>query len=161
MTAILFVCFANRFRSPLAAAFFSQSLEKVADRESWSVNSAGTWTENGLPAEIRAIQDANDWGLDIRAHRSRQVDAQILSQNSLILVMETGQKEALRIEFSRESRKIFLLSEVADGSAYDILDPFGGTGVTHKEVATELHMLIERGFTNIYNAALNSEKESL
>jgi protein-tyrosine-phosphatase len=159
MTAILFVCFANRFRSPLAAAFFSQSLEKVADRKSWSVSSAGTWTENGLPADIRAIKDANEWGLDIRAHRSRQVDALILSKNNLILVMETGQKEALRIEFSRESRKIFLLSEVVDGSAYDIPDPFGGTGVTHMEVATELHALIESGFTNIYNAALKSEKE--
>ena len=123
------------------------------------MSSAGTWTENGLPADIRAIQDANEWGLDIKAHRSRQVDAQILSQNNLILVMETGQKEALRIEFSRESKKIFLLSEVVDSSAYDIPDPFGGTGIPlYKEVATELHALIERGFTKIYNAALNSEK---
>jgi protein-tyrosine phosphatase len=158
MPSILFVCFANRFRSPLAAAFFCQCLEKVADRESWSVGSAGTWAENGLPAASDAIQDASGWGLDVRPHRSRQVDANILSQNDMILVMEAGQKEALRTEFPKELKKIYLLSEVADGAAYDIPDPFGAVGISHQEVATELFALITRGFSNIYHLAIDSTK---
>jgi protein-tyrosine-phosphatase len=156
MPSILFVCLANRFRSPLAAAFFSHWLEQIADHGSWSVSSAGTWTETGLPADIRAIQDASNWGLDIQPHRSRLVDASILSQSDLVLVMEAGQKEALQIEFPKERKKICLLSEVADGAMYDIPDPFGPEDVSHQEIAIELFDLIHRGFKNIYNLALDS-----
>jgi protein-tyrosine-phosphatase len=155
MPTILFVCLANRFRSPLAAAFFYKHLEQAADRGTWSVGSAGTWTEPGLPPDTRALQDAKDWGLDIKAHRSRQVDDIILSQSNLILVMEAGQKEALQVEFPKEREKIFLLSEVAEGLPNDIPDPLGPNGATHQEVAMELYELISRGFENICHLALD------
>ena len=155
MPSILFVCLANRYRSPLAAAFFCKYLVKAADRANWSVGSAGTWTEPGMPPDARALQDARDWGLDIKAHRSRQVNANILSQSNLILVMEAGQKEALQVEFPGEREKIFLLSEAAEGIPYDIPDPFGPDGVTHQEIANELYELIKRGYENICNLALN------
>jgi protein-tyrosine phosphatase len=153
MPSILFVCLANRYRSPLAAAFFCHCLEQAVDRGSWSVGSAGTWTKPGLPPDPRALQDARGWGLDIKAHRSRQVDASILSQSNLVLVMEAGQKEALQVEFPKEREKIYLLSEVADGIPYDIPEPLGPDGATHQEIATELCVLIKRGFNNICNFA--------
>jgi protein-tyrosine phosphatase len=156
MPSILFVCFANRFRSPLAAAFFCYWLEKVKDCGSWSVSSAGTWAESGLPADRRAVEDAGNWGLDIKAHRSRQVDASILTKSDLVLVMETGQEEALQIEFPKEFGKIHLLSEVVDGSQYDIPDPFGESCIPHQEIALELYELIKRGFDNICKLALDS-----
>jgi protein-tyrosine-phosphatase len=159
MPSILFVCLANRFRSPLAAAFFNLGLNQagaLATLGNWYVSSVGTWTKPGLPADTRAIQDAKNWGLDISGHRSRQVDAGILAQNDLVLVMEAGQKEALQVEFPKEHAKIFLLSEVADGTCYDIPDPFGPKGVPHQEIAVELHGLITRGLNNICNIALNS-----
>jgi protein-tyrosine-phosphatase len=158
MPSILFICLANRYRSPLAAAYFSHCLEQVADRGSWSVSSAGTWTKTGLPPAAGAIQVASDWGLDIKAHRARQVDAKILSESDLVLVMEAGQKEALQIEFPKELEKIHLLSEVVDGILYDIPDPFGPSGVPHQEIAMELNELIKRGFNNIYKLALDSQK---
>ena len=158
MSSILFVCLANRYRSPLAAAFFYNCLEQVADRGSWAVGSAGTWAQPGLPPDARAIKDARDWGLDIKTHRSRQVNAILLSQSNLVLVMEAGQKEALQVEFPKEREKIFLLSEVADGIPYDIPDPFGPEGATHQEIAKELCELIKRGFENICNMALDTHK---
>ena len=158
MSSILFVCLANRYRSPLAAAFFYKCLEQVADRGSWAVSSAGTWAQPGLPPDVRAIKDARDWGLDIKTHRSRQVNAILLSQSNLVLVMEAGQKEALQVEFPKEREKIFLLSEVADGIPYDIPDPFGSEGGTHQEIAKELCELIKRGFENICNMALDTHK---
>jgi protein-tyrosine phosphatase len=108
-----------------------------------------------MPPDARALQDARDWGLDIKAHRSRQVNANILSQSNLVLVMEAGQKEALQIEFPWEREKIYLLSEAVEGASYDIPDPFGTDGPTHQEIANELCVLIERGFENICNLALN------
>jgi len=156
MPSILFVCLANRFRSPLAAAFFCQHLDQVADKQSWTVGSAGTWTEAGLPPDARALQVAKDWGLDIKAHRSRQVNAVLLSQRNLVLVMEAGQKEALQVEFPKERDKIYLLSEVVDGNPYDIPDPFSLDGPTYKEIALELYELIKRGFKNICNLAFDN-----
>jgi protein-tyrosine phosphatase len=156
MPSILFVCFANRYRSPLAAAFFCRFLTQVADRGNWSVGSAGTWAEPGLPPDARALQDARAKGLNIKSHRSRQVNAVLLSQSNLILVMEAGQKEALQVEFPKQRDRVFLLSEIVDGVPYDILDPFGPDGVTHQEIANELYELIKRGFEKICKLALNS-----
>ncbi len=120
------------------------------------MGSAGTWTKQGLPPETRALQDARKWGMDIRTHRSRQVNAKILSQSNLVLVMEAGQKEALQVEFPKEREKIYLLSEVADGIPYDIPGPSGPDDATHQEIASELFALIKRGFKNICNFALVS-----
>jgi len=100
----------------LAAAFFCQCLEQAAKRGNWSVGSAGTWTQPGLPPDARALKDARKRGLDIKAHCSRQVNANILLKSNLVLVMEAGQKEALQVEFPKEREKIFLLTEVAGGS---------------------------------------------
>jgi protein-tyrosine phosphatase len=160
MPSVLFVCLANRFRSPLVAAFFSHMLEQEAKSSGWIVSSAGTWTESGLPADNRAIKDAHDLGFDIRSHRSRQVDADILAQNDLVLVMEAGQKEALQIEFPKERKKIFLLSEMLDGLLYDIPDPFGLEGFPHQEIAAELFDLTKRGFKNIFKMALDLHNSS-
>ena len=155
MPSILFVCLANRYRSPLAAAFFRHCLEQAADRGSWVVGSAGTWAQPGLHPEAMALKDARVRGLDIKSHRSRQVNAALLSQSNLVLVMEAGQKEALQVEFPKERDKIYLLSEVADSIPYDIPDPFGPDSGTHQEIANELFELIKRGFGNIYRLALD------
>lgn len=155
MPSILFVCLANRYRSPLAAAFFCKCLEQAADRGSWVVGSAGTWTQPGLPPEARALKDARDRGLDIKSHRSRQVNIALLSQSNLVLVMESGQKEALQVEFPKDREKIYLLSEVTDGIPYDIPDPFGPDSGTHQEISNELYELIKRGFENICKLALD------
>jgi protein-tyrosine phosphatase len=158
MPSVLFVCQANRFRSPLAAAYFVHCLEQqVADRESWSVGSAGTWTEEGLPAESSAIKFASGWGLDLKAHRSRQVNANIISQSNLILVMEASQKEALQIEFPKERSKTFLLSEMVDGKLRTIPDPFGPEGVPYQEIILEIFDLIKHGFDRICQLALDTQ----
>ncbi len=157
MPSILFVCLANRYRSPLAAAFFRQCLEQNPDRGKWSVGSAGTWAQPGLPPEAVALKDARERGLDIKDHRSRQVNANILSKSNLVLVMEGGQKEALQVEFPKEGKKIYLLSEVADSIPYDIPDPFEPEGGSHQEIANELYELIKRGFEKICKLALEGQ----
>ena len=160
MPSILFVCSANRYRSPLAAAFFSQCLEKTADAGKYSVSSAGTWAKPGLPPDGRAARDAQEWGLNIKTHRSRQIDAAILSHSDLVLVMEAGQKEALQIEFPRERDKIFMVSEVAEGLSYDIPDPFDPDGPTHQEITSELFALIKRGFDKILTLSDHKSTEA-
>lgn len=124
MPSILFVCTANRYRSPIAEACFKAALSKDHEQHQvWDISSAGTWTKDGLPAMQNAIEKATLLGLDIAAHRSRVVTADLLENTDLIIVMEEGQKEALQNEFVQDAGKIFLLSEVTVGLAYNIPDP--------------------------------------
>jgi len=159
MPSVLFVCTANLYRSPLAAAFLKDELKNAPGGIEWVIDSAGTWTNNGAPIHSQTIEDAHRFGLDVRTHRSRQVTAELLSRYDLILVMETGHKEALRIEFPDQSKKIHMLSEVVDGLTYDILDPFTGKGEPDMDVADELHKVIKRGYKKIFAQAKKNSKQ--
>ena len=152
MTQILFVCTANRYRSPIAAACFKNELLKRNEVKDWSILSAGTWTTDGLPAMPDAIQRAKQIGLDLQEHRSRAITGEILQEADLVLVMESGQKESLQIEFPFCREKILLLSEAAEGISYNIPDPIENP--LNVEVASEICRLVRSGFDKIYALAL-------
>ena len=152
MTQILFVCTANRYRSPIAAACFKNELLKRNEVKDCSILSAGTWTTDGLPAMPDAIQRAKQIGLDLQEHRSRAITGEILQEADLVLVMESGQKESLQIEFPFCREKILLLSEAAEGIPYNIPDPV--TNPSNIEVVPEICELIRTGFDKIYALAL-------
>lgn len=153
MPSILFVCTGNRYRSPLAAAVFRNCLEKTPDQAAWQVASAGTWTEAGQPADPRAVREARRLGLDLSSHASRQVDASLIAQSNLVVVMEANQKEALQVEFPAKQRKIYLLAEIIGEISYDILDTFEREKEISQENAREISDLISRGFEKIYTLA--------
>ena len=147
MPTILFVCTANRYRSPIAEVCFKRKIEKHSNDGEWDVLSAGTWTTDGLPPMAEAIEDARQSGLDIRAHRSGEVSKVLINRSDLTLVMEHSHKEALQQEFPQHREKIFLLTEIARGIAYDIPDPITNPSVG--DVAGEICKLIEDGFEKI------------
>jgi protein-tyrosine phosphatase len=124
------------------------------------IDSAGTWTTSGAPIPSRTIEDAHRFGFDVQSHKSKQVTAQLLSRYDLILVMETGHKEALRIEFPDQSKKVHMLSEVVDGLIYDIPDPFSREGEYDLDVANELHKIIKRGYKMILAMAKKKSNKS-
>lgn len=147
MPTILFVCTANRYRSPIAEACFKRKLDGQSGDAKLKVASAGTWTTDGLPPMPAAIRDAMRFDLDIQAHQSRVVTKELIESFNLVLVMEQGQKEALRQEFPKQREKILLLSEVSRGIPYDIPDPMANPSVG--DVAGEICNLIENGFEKI------------
>lgn len=153
MTSILFVCTANRFRSPLAEALFRFELERSGQSALCKAGSAGTWTENGLPAMPAAITIGVELGLDLTTHRSRLVSDNLLNNNSLILVMQSGHKEALSVEFPDHMDKVFLLSDVVGNITYDIRDPFV-TGEPPQEIAREIADVIQAGWMKIFKLAI-------
>src|SRR3990172_3765794 len=111
MPSILFVCTANQFRSPIAAACFSKLITRENIRKRWRVESAGTWAGNGINAPAIALQVAGSLGLaGLEGHLSRRVDQELLAQFDLVIVMERGHKEALCIEFPSVCRRVYLLS---------------------------------------------------
>src|SRR5512145_1322078 len=98
MPSILFICTANQFRSPLAAACLLNTIQATQPAGIWVVESAGTWTTGGMPAPELSKKIAGELGLPgLENHRTRQVDLELLSRFDLSIVMEAGHKEALRI----------------------------------------------------------------
>jgi len=152
MSSILFVCTANQFRSPIAAAIFRKKLQEEKPRGKWEAASAGTWTVPGLPIDQLSYEVAGRLGLELVETTTSLVNAALLSKYDLILVMEAGQKEAIRNEFPSVKSHVCLISEVVDNVAYDIPDP-AKLKVDPDEVARQLKNIIERGYEKICQLA--------
>ena len=125
MPSILFVCTANCYRSPLAAAFFRKILLEKADRD-WIVDSAG-----------------------IKKHRSKQLDEELLDRFDLILGMEMGHKEALQVEFPGLRGRIYSFSEAVENRRYDIPDPFDDQRHIDNSVGVDIYKLVTMKYKNI------------
>jgi protein-tyrosine phosphatase len=152
MTQVLFVCMANRYRSVVAEACFRDEVEKRKRGDDWESFSAGTWASDGAPAMKDAIQRAKQYGLDIREHRSRLITNDMLESADLVLVMESGQKEALQVEFPFQREKILLLSEATEGELYDIPDP--AVNPLHADlILSQICGLIQKNFDKICDLA--------
>jgi len=153
MPSILFICTANQFRSPLAAACLLNIIDLEKPAGEWVVESAGTWTSEGQPVPALTIQVARKLGLrGLEKQRTRQVSRELLSRFDLSIVMEAGHKEALQMEFPEARSRIFMLSEVVEGIAYDIPDP-AQPDVEAYPVSRELKMLIDRHADRIFKLA--------
>jgi len=148
MAAVLFVCTANVCRSPMASALFRRILEDKHEKADWRVESAGTWAVDDIPASLGSQQVMKERGIDISEHRSRRVDQEILTLFDLILTMESGHKEALRVEFPEFADRIFMLSEMV-GQIYDVADPIGRPIDEYEKTALEIEMLLLTGFERI------------
>ena len=161
MPSILFVCTANQFRSPIAAACLQQVLKQKYPAGGWLVESAGTWTQAGLPAPVFALQASQQLGLlGLGRHVTRQVDKKLLDHFDLIIVMETGHKEAIVSEFPATRGRVCLLSEIVDGIPYDIADPTV-RDVDPNQVASELQALIKKGADQILRLAQSLHRARL
>jgi protein-tyrosine phosphatase len=120
--------------------------------EPWLIGSAGTWTINGEQAAAKTMQVLNQRGIDISGHRSRQINEDILNRFQLVLTMEQGHKEALRIEFPKVRQRIFLISEMI-GQKYEIDDPMGRSLLEFSETADEITSILENGMGKIKELA--------
>lgn len=153
MPSVLFICTANRFRSPLAAAMFQKAIMDFRPSEKWSVASAGTWADSGVPALHEVVKLAKRYGIDLTSHLSKPVTGEMLSNHDLILAMEAGQSEALQHEFPSRAEHIYLLSQAVDGQIYDIPD-LSDSADGIMEISENLQDLIQTGHGNICSLAL-------
>ncbi len=118
------------------------------DEDLWRIESAGVWAREGNPAHLNVELILREMGVDISRHRSRQVTRDMLNEFDLVLVMELGHKEGLRMAFPDLANKVFMLSEIV-GQRYDIVDPIGGTLADFRETAQELEHILQEGSEKI------------
>ena len=129
----------------------------LPDSNGWRVTSAGTWAMAGDRASEFGRWAMARRGLDLSAHRSRIVTAEMLAEADLVLVMTRSHREALCAEFPAASGKIHLLAQMA-GPAFDVPDPFGSSMADYEQTARELEDLIARGLPTIRRLADGAEE---
>ncbi len=148
MKSVLFVCTANRCRSPMAEALLKARVAKLGQAADWQITSAGTWTEPNLPPLPLAQQAMSKRGLNIESHRSQPVDAALLESAGVVLVMTNSHREGLSVEFPKMASKIMLLSRLA-GPGFGLRDPAAGSDTEYKACASYLDQILEHGFNNL------------
>jgi protein-tyrosine phosphatase len=154
MPSILFVCTANQFRSPIAEASFTKKLREVKWKSDWRIQSAGTWATPGQTVLPLTRQIAENLKLPLEDHKTISVTTELLLNQDLVLVMENGHREALQNEFYPFRSRIFLLSEVVDGTLEDIPDPINESYERCLITAVKVRDMVDRGFYRICAQAL-------
>ncbi len=123
-------------------------LKRMDLHSSVEVQSAGTWAKNGYPATELGIKAMAERGLNSSSHKSQSITKPLIEQFDLILTMESGQKEAIQIEFSKIAGKVFMLSEMS-GEISNIEDPIGQSYQNYLETADQIDEWIKSGFPRI------------
>lgn len=122
---ILFVCTGNICRSPVAEYLLRDELSRLHISNT-AVKSAGLLELGPQPADPEMIEIGREHGVDLTAHRSRQISLEMVSEASVVFVMETRQKEKLS-QFMPEYKDKILLLSLFDYVHYglNIHDPLG------------------------------------
>lgn len=150
--AILFVCAANRCRSPLAAALLQHMVSKEPNDTNWRIESAGLHAIPNLPATPLAQGVAQEAGLDLSQHRSRTVDQVSLADYALVLTMEIIQAEALASAYPLQADRIRPFSTIVNLQV-DIEDPTGHGRGEHRALLGLLRRYLLAGLPRLRQLA--------
>ena len=148
MKTILFVCTGNICRSPMAMGLLREKLHIEGLGEEYRVHSAGVRGLNSQPPSTYSSQMMEQRGIDISDCRSHNLTAEDVEGSDLILTMERGQAEAIRLEFPLHAHRVHLLSQMI-GRHFEVSDPYGGSLSEYRECAAEIERLIEEGYPRI------------
>jgi len=105
--SILFVCTANRFRSPLAASTLARELQELPVQ----VSSRGTLDVGAMPPLPLAITEAQRWDLDVARHRARPLVSDDVAAADLVVGFERPHLVAAA-ELGAPADHVFALDEV-------------------------------------------------
>jgi protein-tyrosine phosphatase len=139
---VLFVCYGNSCRSPLAEGIFRDKVSRAGLDGRVSADSAGTHAPGaGQPPHPLARRVANRHGLDIDDLRVRRFDSADFDRFDRIVVMDSMNRDDLlaHARDDRDRAKVRLLRD-SDG---DVPDPIGGGEEEYERAFAEIDLACE------------------
>jgi protein-tyrosine-phosphatase len=125
--SVLFVCYGNIMRSPMAELMLKRVLAE-SGHEGILVRSAGIHATPGTEAEPRAQLAAAELGVPLTHHRSKLLTEQMMEESDVVFAMDLQNQAELLTRFPRARHKVLLLSAYAEGDlrGREIRDPYYG-----------------------------------
>lgn len=152
MYNILFVCYGNICRSPMAEMIFKDLIYKNNKRYKFSCASRATSVEElGNELYPQAREKLLDMGISVERHCATQMKKDDYDKFDYIIVMEERNKrDVLKIIGEDKDNKVHLLLEYSDITK-DIDDPWytGDFNIAYDE--------IYKGCIDLYHYLLNKE----
>jgi len=129
---VLVVCVGNICRSPMAEALLRNALLEHGD---YTVESAGLGALVGYPADEHAVELMEELGVDVSAHRARQIHPDMVKEADLVLVMEAEHKRSIDVADPTARGKVIRLGE---WEGRDIGDPYRKSKAVFAEALEEI-----------------------
>ena len=122
---VLFLCFGNLCRSPMAATYLEHRLAELG-REEFTVTSAGFVAQNGRPSPDPAVAVARNLGVDLTEHGSKRVTREMIDDSDIVFVMDMWNYYDMTREFPDATEKVYFLKPAGDGDGerFEIRDPY-------------------------------------
>ena len=125
----------------MAEALLSAAVQKK--NPDFSVSSAGLGALVGYPADAMSQALMQERGIDISAHRARQISSEIVFASDLILTMSTEQRQQLEQQYPSACGRVHRIGKWEE---YDISDPFKRPQTAFEQAL----ILIEQGINEWY-----------
>ena len=135
---VLFVCYGNINRSPLAEHVFQRL---VPDRHIIA-RSAGFHSEEGRRADPVMLKVAASKGVDLSNCASQCLSREMVDESDVVFVMELQHYVRICDEFPGAYGKTYLLSAGSKGKP-EIADPYGKTKAAYEACAHQIYSCIE------------------
>lgn len=146
--SVLFLCWGNICRSPLAERYLRALLDERGV-DDVTVRSAGLGEAEGRPSPSTAVAAAGDRGVDLDDHVSQCATAALLDQCDVAFVMDLNNYHSVATSFPDAAEKTFFLGAFAtdadDPTHREALvpDPNGSDRETFDEVYDAVAAAVE------------------
>ncbi|HZU34172.1 MAG TPA: hypothetical protein VFB79_23890, partial [Candidatus Angelobacter sp.] len=137
LNKIVFLCYGNICRSPLATKFAQQQMPGTI------IDSAGFYAREGRGTPTKILQFAEACGLDLSLHRSCRVTAGQLANADLVVVMDMENFKLVKEKFPEVLGRTTLLGLFGSTPAIAIADPYTADEATAAKICEQVRAGVE------------------
>jgi protein-tyrosine-phosphatase/predicted ATP-grasp superfamily ATP-dependent carboligase len=148
---IIFLCYGNICRSPLAAKLAEQQMPGMV------IESAGFHDHVGRETPEKILRFAEAYGLDLSGHRSRRVTGEQLATADLVVVMDLENFELVKKQFPAVLPRTTLLGLFGSPATVAIADPYMADEATTARICEQVRDGVEALAKTFANAESMSQ----